>query len=75
MGYLRLNVNDIVQGNEIVLEGVEAKEAPSLSHALQRAIDAANHAGQNTPRARPNVSRHDANKIAHTIAAGQPRHP
>ena len=75
VGHLRLNVNDIVQGNEIVLEGVEAKEAPSLGHALHRAIDAANHAGHVTPRARPNVSRNEANEIAHTIAAGQPDIP
>jgi hypothetical protein len=31
IGHLRLNVNDIVQGNEIVLEGVEEREAPSLA--------------------------------------------
>ena len=58
IGHLRLNVNDIVQGNEIVLEGVEEREAPSLARALQRAVDAANHASTDAPsRARTFRSR------------------
>lgn len=39
-----LHLNEIVQGDEIVLEGVEEWEAPTLPAALQRAIDATNRA-------------------------------
>jgi len=75
VGHLRLNVNDIVEGNEIVLEGVEANEAPFLACALQRAIDDSNRASRDTHRTRPNVSRQEADEIADTIAHGLPRHP
>ena len=36
VGHLRLNINDVVQGDQIVLEGVEASEATELAGALQR---------------------------------------
>ena len=42
VGHLRLN--DLVQGHEIVLEGVESDEAPTLAGSVERAVDAANHA-------------------------------
>ena len=42
VGHLQLN--DIVQGQEIVLEGVESDEAPNLAGAVERAVDAANGA-------------------------------
>jgi hypothetical protein len=42
VGHLQLN--DIVQGQEIVLEGVESEEAPNLAGAVERAVDAANGA-------------------------------
>src|SRR4051795_10225784 len=42
VGHLRLN--DIVQGDQLVLEGVEAREAPALADALRRAVDATNRA-------------------------------
>lgn len=42
VGHLQLN--DIVQGQEIVLEGVETEEAPNLAGAVERAVDAANGA-------------------------------
>jgi hypothetical protein len=72
VGHLRLNVNDIVQGNEIVLEGVEASEAPALAQALERAVDGANHATTDTPRPSSNVSQQEANDIAGRIALSQP---
>ena len=40
VGHLRVSVNDVVQGDQIVLEGVEQREAPALGHALQQAVDA-----------------------------------
>jgi hypothetical protein len=42
VGHLRLN--DVVQGHEIVLEGVESDEASTLAGSVERAVDAANHA-------------------------------
>lgn len=42
VGHLQLN--DIVQGQEIVLDGVESDEASRLAGAVERAVDAANHA-------------------------------
>ena len=42
VGHMRLN--NAVQGQEIVLEGVESEEAPTLAAAVERAVDAANDA-------------------------------
>jgi hypothetical protein len=43
VGHMKLN--HAVQGQEIVLEGVESDEAPTLAAAVERAVDAANDAG------------------------------
>jgi hypothetical protein len=40
VGHLRVNVNDLVQADQIVLEGVEAREAPVLGGALERSLTA-----------------------------------
>jgi len=40
VGHLQLN--DVVQGGEVVLEGVEEREAPVLGDCLHRALAAAN---------------------------------
>jgi hypothetical protein len=58
-----LCVNNIVQGNQIVLEGVEEPEAPNLARALRRAVEATNdaceveqrHPAANMPRGRANA--------------------
>ncbi len=42
VGHMKLN--NAVQGQEIVLEGVESEEAPTLAAAVERAVDAANDA-------------------------------
>ena len=72
VGHLRLNVNDLVQGDQIVLEGVEASEATELAGALQRAVDAANRAGVDTPNQPGNVTQGEADSIARDIAVRQP---
>ena len=72
VGHLRLNVNDIVQTDQIVLEGVEASEASVLGGALERAVDAANRAstsGALNPT--PNVAQEGADGIAQTIEVHQ----
>ena len=66
VGYLRLD--NLVQGSQIVLEGVEEDEAPLLSGALQRAIDATNAACGVDPDPSANVPPSEAEAIAHKIA-------
>src|SRR4051812_40737135 len=67
VGHLRLN--DIVQGDQMVLEGVEEREAPLLSDALARAVTATN-AECTTDRApAANVSQPSADAIAGAIAS------
>jgi hypothetical protein len=65
VGHLRLN--DIVHGDELVLEGVEEAEAPLLSGALARAIETTNAACETGATARPNVSQADADAVASKI--------
>jgi hypothetical protein len=42
VGHLRLN--HVVQGDQLVLEGVEAKEVRALAEGVRRAVDATNQA-------------------------------
>jgi hypothetical protein len=37
-----LHMDQLVQGSDLVLEGVEEREAPALGDCLRRAVDAAN---------------------------------
>ena len=72
VGHLRLNVNDIVQADQIVLEGVEQREAPALGNALEQAIDAANRSSTGAPNPPPNMARKAADAIARTIEVHHP---
>ncbi|MGZ6564797.1 MAG: hypothetical protein ACXVH1_35550 [Solirubrobacteraceae bacterium] len=72
VGHLRVNVNDIVQADQIVLEGVEQPEAPALGDALEQAIDAANRASTGAPNPPPNMAQEEADGIARTIEIHQP---
>ena len=75
VGHLRLNVNDIVQADQIVLEGVEQREAPALGDALEQAVNAANRTSTDAPDAPdapPNMTRKQADGIAHTIEVHEP---
>lgn len=72
VGHLRLN--DVVQGSEIVLEGVESAEASSLAGAVERAVDAANDDcadGEDDQSGKARQS--EANAIAHEVQASQRR--
>ena len=68
VGHLRLN--NIVHGDHIVLDGVEAAEAPELGNVLERAIYAANdtcaRADARNPT-RANVARAEASAIADQV--------
>ncbi len=72
VGHLRININEIVQGDQIVLEGVEPSEAPGLAQPLQRAVDSANQAATSEPHQPPNVTQREADAIAGQILANEP---
>jgi hypothetical protein len=70
VGHLRLN--SVVQGADVVLEGVETREAELLGPVLRRAIDAANHAcaGLDEAAARPvNMEVAQAEAIARAVSS------
>ena len=68
VGHIRLD--GIVQGDEIVLEGVEASEAPTLAGSLQRAVDATNQAEIQEERPPRNMAQADADAVAEQITFG-----
>jgi hypothetical protein len=71
VGHLRLN--EIVQGQEIVLEGVESDEASNIAGAVERAVDAANSdcADSNDTDQSQNVAQTEADAIAREVGATQ----
>jgi hypothetical protein len=73
VGHLRINVNEIVQGDQIVLEGVEPSEASALAQPLQRAIDGANQGATTSPHHAPNATQQEAEAIAGQLDAHEPR--
>jgi hypothetical protein len=62
-----LHLNDLVQGDQLVLEGVEEREASLLSQALRRAIDATNSACPADASPSANVPRPEADAIARKV--------
>lgn len=72
VGHLRINVNEIVQGDEIVLEGVESSEAPALAQPLQRAVDGVNQVATSEPNLERNVTQREADAIAGQISVHEP---
>jgi hypothetical protein len=70
VGHLRLN--DVVQGSEIVLDGVESAEAPNIAGAVERAVDAANADCADADQS-GNVRQPEATAIAHQVRASQRR--
>ena len=66
-------MNELVQGDEIVLDGVEDRDAPTLAVALQRAVDATNRTAIDLAKRRPNVSQRAANAIASHMHLDRPR--
>ena len=64
-----LSLNDVVQGDEIVLDGVEAGETPNIAGALERAVDATNKACATTPDDAPPANpQAEAEAIARAVA-------
>jgi hypothetical protein len=71
IGHLRLN--EIIQGQEIVLDGVESGEAPNIAGAVKRAVDATNAACADTTGGDPRekAPSAEADAIADEVRAGQ----
>jgi hypothetical protein len=65
--HLRMNVNELVLGDEIVLDGVEDREMPALADAVRRAVDAANRASIDKVDRVPNVTQREADTVASHI--------
>jgi hypothetical protein len=73
VGHLRLN--EIIQGDEIGLEGVESGEASNIAGAVERAVDAANHdcaAGKDIDQSE-HARQTEFSSIADEIRASQQR--
>jgi hypothetical protein len=68
VGHLRLD--QIVQGDEIVLDGVEESEAPTLAGTLRRAVDATNKTLVRDIEPAANVAQEEADGIARQINRG-----
>jgi hypothetical protein len=67
-----LVLNDVVQGHEIVLDGVEAGEAEVLADAVERAVEATNRACADAPDdSVPLKPREEADVIARIVAEHQ----
>jgi DNA-directed RNA polymerase subunit RPC12/RpoP len=65
--HLRVNVEDLVQGDEIVLDGVEDQDAPGLANAIRCAVDAANRAHAADADRPPNLTQGEADVVASHI--------
>ena len=71
VGHMRLN--DIVQGDQIVLEGVEASEAATLAASLRRAVEATNQAATGGTPSAGDVAQGEADAVAHQMTLGVDR--
>ena len=72
--HLRVNVNELVQGDEILLDGVEDRDTSALADSLWRAVEAANRANTDKARCVPNVTQREADTVASHIPLGDSRH-
>jgi hypothetical protein len=70
-----LSLDRVIQGADIVLDGVENRQAERLGDALRVAVDAANLANADAPAPAANMPVVDAEAIAEVIgrALAQPR--
>ena len=70
--HLRVNVDELVRGDEIVLDGVEDRDAAGLAGALQRAVDGANQVETGETDRAPNVTQNEADAIAGQMPVESP---
>lgn len=70
VAHLCVNVYDLVQGDEIVLDGVEDRDTTTLADSLRRAVDAANHADTDDADRVPNITQREADTVASHIPLG-----
>jgi hypothetical protein len=69
--HLLVNVDDLVQRDEIVFDGIEDRGMPGLADALRRAVEAANRADAKGPDRAPNVTQGEADAVASHISLGE----
>jgi hypothetical protein len=62
IGHLRMD--ELVQGSDLVLDGVEESEAPALGACLERAVSAANTSVHDAAPSPTNMPRDHAERIA-----------
>jgi hypothetical protein len=68
VGHIRLD--RVVQGDEIVLDGVEANEAPTLAGSLARAVETTNRAKIPEDHSARNMPQGEADAVADAISFG-----
>jgi hypothetical protein len=73
--HLRVKLDELVQGDEIVLDGIEDRDTPGLADAVRRAIDAANRAEAREVDRAPNVSQGEADAVAGHIPLNESNRP
>jgi ribosomal protein S27AE len=71
--HLRVKITELVQGDEIVLDGIEDRETHALADALQRAVDAANRAQRASADRPTNVTQREADTVASHIPLSDSR--
>ncbi len=71
--HLHVNVEELVRGDEIVLDGVEDRDTAGLADALRRAVDGANQADAPQADRAPNVSQNEADTVAGNMPVEEPR--
>jgi endogenous inhibitor of DNA gyrase (YacG/DUF329 family) len=71
--HLHVNVDELVRGDEIVLDGVEDRDAAGLAGALQRAVDGANRVETHEAEHAPNVTQNEADTVASSMPVQGPR--
>lgn len=70
--HLRLNVDELVRADEIVLDGIEDRDTAGLADALRRAVEATNRASPAEPESAPNVSQGEADTVARHMRLDEP---
>ena len=71
--HLHVNVDELVRGDQIVLDGVEDRDTAGLAGALQRAVDGANRANTQGADRMPNVTQGEADTIASHMPVDESR--
>jgi hypothetical protein len=75
VAHLRVNVNELVQGDEIVLDGIEDRDTAALAEALRCAVDATNRTARDEAGRARNVTQREAAAVASHIPLSDSERP